>query len=286
MQIKAFFDPATSTLTYVAWDETSRDAVIVDPVMDYDPVAARVSSESADAVADFVESEGLKVHWILETHAHADHISGSQILKERLGAGVVIGARITEVQAVFKEALNLGESFATDGSQFDRLLADGETLEAGTLRIEAINTPGHTPACVSYKIGDAVFAGDTMFMPDFGTGRCDFPGGSAETLYDSVVNKLYKLPDSTRVFVGHDYQPGGRELAYETTIGAAKAENIQLRGDTDREQFVTWRSQRDATLDLPRLIFQSIQVNVNAGRLPEPESNGKRYLKLPLNLFD
>ncbi len=286
MQIKAFFDPRTYTLTYVVWDEATLDAAVIDPVLDYDPVAARVFNESADEVLAFLDEARLKLRYILETHAHADHLSGSQYLQKRTGAKIGIGANITTVQEVFSEALNLGDGFATDGSQFDVLLTEDDTLEVGALKIGVINTPGHTPACVTYHIGDAIFTGDTMFMPDFGTGRCDFPGGSAQTLYDSVVNKLYKLPDETRVFVGHDYQPGGRELAYETTIGASKAANKQLRGDTDEEQFVKWRSERDATLSLPRLIFQSIQVNVNAGRLPEPESNGKRYLKLPLNLFD
>ena len=286
MQIKGFFDPRTSTITYVAWDEDSGGAVVIDPVLDYDPVAARVYNDSADEVLAFLADNDLKLHWIFETHAHADHISGSQYLKKQTGAGVGIGKNITAVQGVFKDVLNLDEGFATDGSQFDMLLGEDDTLTVGGMTIKVINTPGHTPACVSYHIGDALFTGDAMFMPDFGTGRCDFPGGSAETLYDSVMNKLYALPDETRVFVGHDYQPGGRELAFETTIGASKSANIQLQGDTDREQFVQWRATRDATLNLPRLIFQAIQVNVDAGHLPAPESNGKRYLKLPLNLFD
>jgi len=286
MQIKGFFDPRTSTVTYVVWDENTSDAVVIDSVLDYDPVAGRVYNDSADEVLEFLTANGLKLNWVFETHAHADHISGSQYLKKKTGAGVVIGANITAVQSVFRDALNLGADFAVDGSQFDKLLGEGETLSFGGLEVGVINTPGHTPACVTYHIGDALFAGDAMFMPDFGTGRCDFPGGSAETLYDSVMNKLYTLPDETRVFVGHDYQPGGRELAFETTIGACKAGNIQLQGDTKREQFVQWRSARDATLNLPKLIFQSIQVNVDAGHLPKPEDNGKRYLKLPLNLFD
>ncbi len=286
MKVRAFFDTRTCTLTYVIWDEESGKAAVIDPVLDYDPVAARVFNESIDEVLAFVDENGLTLDWVLETHAHADHISASQYIKKRTGAAIVVSAHITAVQEVFRDALNLGEDLATDGSQFDRLVKQGDTLPLGGLSIGVIETPGHTPACTSYQVQDAVFTGDAMFMPDFGTGRCDFPGGSAETLYDSVVNRLYTLPDSTRLFVGHDYQPGGRELEYQTTVGEAKKGNIQLRGDTAKEQFVEWRSARDATLKLPKLIFQAIQINVNAGRLPRPESNGKRYLKLPLNLFD
>jgi len=284
MDVKAFFDPRTSTLTYVVWEPETGDAVVIDPVLDYDPVAGRIDSESADAVAAFIEAGGLNLRWVLETHAHADHLSGSQVLKERFGAGVAISEEITAVQRGFGDALNMAD-LARDGSQFDRLLRDGEVIEAGGLRVAVIATPGHTPACLTYRVGDAIFTGDAMFMPDFGTGRCDFPGGSAETLYDSVMNKLYALPDDTRVFVGHDYQPGGRALAYETTIGASREGNKQLRADTSRAQFVAWRAARDATLKLPRLLFQSLQVNIAAGALPTPEANGRRYLKLPINLF-
>jgi len=284
MDVKAFFAPRTSTLTYVVWEPETGDAVVIDPVLDYDPVAGRIDSESADAVAAFIEAGGLNLRWVLETHAHADHLSGSQVLKERFGAGVAISEEITAVQRGFGDALNMAD-LARDGSQFDRLLRDGEVIEAGGLRVAVIATPGHTPACLTYRVGDAIFTGDAMFMPDFGTGRCDFPGGSAETLYDSVMNKLYALPDDTRVFVGHDYQPGGRALAYETTIGASREGNKQLRADTSRAQFVAWRAARDATLKLPRLLFQSLQVNIAAGALPTPEANGRRYLKLPINLF-
>lgn len=286
MQTKAFFDPRTSTLTYVVWDEATQDAVVIDPVLDYDAIAVRVYDESLQAVSAFIDAQGLHLKLILETHAHADHLSGSQRLKARYGAPVAIGAEITQVQTVFKGVFNLDAAFAVDGSQFDRLLNDGEVFRAGGLQIEAINTPGHTPACVTYKIADAVFTGDTMFMPDFGTGRCDFPAGSAEQLYDSVVKKLYTLPDETRVFVGHDYQPGGRELAYETTIGAAKAQNIQLKGHTTKQEFVAFRSARDKTLRPPVLLFPSVQVNIAAGHLPEPEDNGRRYMKAPIGLFE
>jgi glyoxylase-like metal-dependent hydrolase (beta-lactamase superfamily II) len=286
MNTKAFFDPRTSTLTYVVWDPSTRDAVVIDPVLDYNALAVRLTTESVEAVAGFVEAEGLTLKMVLETHAHADHISGSQYLKERFGAPVAIGAAITKVQAVFKDVFNLGEGFATDGRQFDKLVEDGETFKAGSVEITGINTPGHTPACVTYRIGDALYTGDTMFMPDFGTGRCDFPAGSAAELYESIVNKLYSLPDDTKVFVGHDYQPGGRALAYETTIGESKAKNIQLKGATSKADFVKFRTERDRTLQPPVLLFPSVQVNVNAGVLPPKEANGRRYLKLPIGLFD
>jgi glyoxylase-like metal-dependent hydrolase (beta-lactamase superfamily II) len=281
--VQAFFDPATYTVSYVVYDALSRDAVVIDSVLDYDPLASQTSTESVQKLLAFVAAERLKVRWILETHAHADHLSGAQLMKRRLEAPVAIGAAITVVQETFKPVFDLSESFATDGSQFDRLLADGEVLEAGTLRVEAIATPGHTPACLSYKIDDAVFTGDALFMPDYGTGRCDFPAGSAAALYRSVHDKLYRLPDDTRVFVGHDYQPGGREVAWQTTIGESKRKNIQLREETTSEAFVAFRSQRDATLAPPRLLYQSVQVNIDGGRLPPVHDNGRRYLRLPLN---
>ena len=284
MQIKAFFDPRTFTLTYVVWDPDTRDAVVIDPVLDYDPTTGRIWTESSDVVIGFAQGEGPRIHHVLETHAHADHLSGSGRLVEAFGSEVVIGVGIRAVQGVFAPVFDKGDDFPTDGSQFDRLVEHGEVLEAGSLQVEVIATPGHTPACVTYKIGDAIFTGDALFMPDFGTGRCDFPAGSAEDLYDSVVTRLYTLPDETRVFVGHDYQPGGRELAWETTIGESKAANKQLRADTDRAQFVQWRSERDATLDAPRLLLPSIQVNIDAGRLPAPRDNGRRYLAIPLKV--
>lgn len=285
MQIQEFFDPATFTLTYVVFDVRSLDAVIVDPVLDYEPCSAETATTSIDQVVAFVESRKLRVHYVLETHAHADHLSGAQLLKSRLGAQVAIGARITEVQATFKEIFDLGPQFATDGSQFDRLLSDGDVVRAGTLVVEAMATPGHTPACMTYKIGDAVFTGDALFIEDYGTGRCDFPQGSARQLYTSVHDKLYALPDATRVFVGHDYLPAGRPLRFATTIGESKRSNIQLNATTTLEEYVQFRTTRDATLKAPRLLIPSVQINVNAGKLPPPHQNGRRYLSVPLNLF-
>ncbi len=284
MHVKGFYDEPTFTLTYVVWDADTKDAVIIDPVMDYDPKASQTNAKSVHEVIDFVKAEGLKVHWTLETHAHADHLSGSQLLKKYIGAPVAIGEHIRTVQETFKGIFDLPADFPTDGSQFEKLFADGEKMQAGSLEIEAIHTPGHTPACLTYKIGDAIFTGDALFMDDFGTGRCDFPKGSAEDLYHSI-QKLYALPDETRVFVGHDYQPGGREVKWETTIGASKQNNPQLKGDTSKEEFVKFRTERDATLEAPRLILQSVQVNVDAGRLPSARANGHRYLNIPLNIF-
>ncbi len=277
-QIEAFFDPRTYTLTYVVYDASSRDAVVIDPVLDYDPLAARTDLASVKRVETFVRENGLRLHYVLETHAHADHLSSSQYLKTRFGAKVAIGERIRAVQTTFRELLDLGAEFPVDGSQFDRLLADGEEFEAGTLRIGVIATPGHTPACVTYRVGDAIFTGDALFIEDSGTGRCDFPNGSADDLYVSIHEKLYRLPDETRVFVGHDYQPEGRPLRSETTLGEEKRNNIQLTAATTREQYVNFRSARDATLAPPKLLFPSIQVNVGAGRLPG-------HLHVPLNFF-
>ncbi|MBI2393516.1 MAG: MBL fold metallo-hydrolase [Deltaproteobacteria bacterium] len=281
MQIKPFFDPATSTLTYVVFDEGTRDAVIIDPVLDYDPAASKTATKSIDEVDAFVRASGLTVRWVLETHAHADHLSASQILKRRFGAKVAIGARITEVQKVFKGVFDL-EGFPTDGSQFDRLLTDGDVLQVGSMTVKILATPGHTPACLSFSIGDAVFTGDALFVDDYGTGRTDFPAGSADELYRSVHDVLYALPDETRVFVGHDYQPGGRELRWQTTIGSAKRNNIQLKAETTREEYVKFRTTRDATLSAPKLLLPSVQVNIAAGRLPKKHANGRRYLSLPI----
>lgn len=284
MEIKHYFDPETWTLTYLVYDPQTRDAVVIDPVLDYDPLGSKTSTHSVDAVTADVKELGLRLHYVLETHAHADHLSGSQILRQRFEAKVVIGHNIQKVQSVFKHLFDLPEDFPTDGRQFDRLLSDQEVLEAGSLRIKALPTPGHTPACMSYLIGDAVFTGDALFMDDYGTGRCDFPAGSAEDLYQSVHETLYGLPDETRVFVGHDYRPDGRELRYQTTIGASKAGNVQLSAATSKADFVRFRQERDAGLSAPRLIFQSVQVNIDAGRLPKAHANGIRYLRIPLNL--
>lgn len=282
-QVKEFFDPATWTLTYVVYDADSRDAVIIDPVWDYDPAASRLSTKSADAVLNFVKKEKLVVHYILETHAHADHVSGSQILKKNLPeARIGIGANITEVQKVFKSVFDLAPDFPTDGRQFDVLLNEEEPIRAGTLEIKTLFTPGHTPACASYVIGEAVFTGDALFMPDYGTGRCDFPAGSAADLYDSVHNKLYNLPDHYNVFVGHDYQPHGRKVQFESTIGQEKAQNIQLKAETTREEFIAFRTERDRVLAAPRLLLPSVQINIDAGHMPEPSGNGTSYLKIPL----
>ena len=282
MRIEPFFDKATFTLTYVVSDPATGDAVAIDPVLDYDPAAGTTATVSLDRVSDHVRRERLRLHYVLETHAHADHLSGSQLLRRRFDARIAIGERIREVQATFREVFDLPATFPTDGSQFDRLLADGEIVRAGSLEIGVIATPGHTPACLTYRIGDAIFTGDALFTEDYGTGRCDFPRGSAEALYDSI-QRLYRLPDETRVFVGHDYQPGGREVRWMTTIGASKARNPQLDARTPRDEFVARRRARDAALAAPSLLFPSVQVNVDAGRLPAPHPNGKRFLVIPLN---
>ena len=284
MRIHSFFDPATFTLTYLVYDEDSRDAVVIDPVLDFDPLTIQTSLASLQRISAFVHEQQLTLRHVLETHAHADHLTGAQYLKRRFGASVVIGARITEVQATFKQVFDLPASFATDGRQFDCLLNDGQGLHAGTLHIEAIATPGHTPACLTYKIGDALFTGAALFIEDYGTGRCDFPRGSAAELYESVHDKLYRQPDDLRVFVGHDYQPGGRALRWETTIGTSKRQNVQLQAATTKEQFVSFRIARDKTLTAPRLLFPSVQVNIDAGRLPSAHENGTRYLQIPMNL--
>ena len=284
MNIETFFDPATSTLTYVVFDRETRDAIVIDPVLDYDPLSSSTSTVSVERVETFLKKENLKLHFVLETHAHADHLSGSQYLKRRFDARVAIGAAITEVQKVFAEVFNLDSAFAPDGSQFDKLLRDGERFAAGSIEVEVIATPGHTPACVSYRIGDAVFTGDALFIEDYGTGRCDFPRGSADALYTSVHERLYALPDATRVFVGHDYQPNNRPMRSETTIGRSKEANVQLRASTSREEFLKRRNERDAKLSAPRLLFPSVQVNIDAGRLPRAHANGRRYVTIPLNL--
>lgn len=284
IHIEPFYDERTNTLTYVVFDPETRDAVVIDPVLDYDPASGTTWTESVDAICAYIARAQLRVHYALETHAHADHLSSSQLLRHRFDAKIAIGERIREVQATFQPIFDLPASVPTDGSQFDKLLAAGEVLRAGSLAFEAIPTPGHTPACMTYKIDDAIFTGDALFVDDYGTGRCDFPRGSADALYDSV-RRLYALPDATRVFVGHDYQPGGRDVRWETTIGASKANNPQLSANTSREEFVTIRRERDATLGAPRLLFPSVQVNLDAGRLPAPHPNGNRYLVVPLNVL-
>lgn len=285
-EIESFFDDRTSTLTYVVYDPDSRDAVVIDPVLDYDPAASTTWTESVDRVAAYLEAHELHPRLIAETHAHADHLSGSQMIKDKYpDAKVVIGEHIKTVQSTFKHVFDLPADFPTDGSQFDKLVKDGETLTAGTLAIDTIATPGHTPACVTFKVEDAIFTGDALFMPDMGTGRCDFPAGSATDLYRSITERLYTLPDDTRVFVGHDYAPGGREIAWETTIGEEKANNVQLPAGRSEKDYVSFREARDATLAAPKLLFQSVQVNVDAGALPQPADNEIRYLRIPVNVF-
>ena len=284
MNIHALYDEQTFTLTYIVWDENSKDAIVIDPVLDYQSTGSKIANVSFNNVINYLKEHDLNLHYVLETHAHADHLSSSQLFKEIYpNAIIAISEHIREVQKTFKVIYNLS-SHQTDGSQFDELIKDNQTLNAGTLSIQALATPGHTPACLSFLINDAVFTGDSLFMPDYGTGRCDFPKGDATKLFESVHDVLYKLDDSTRVFVGHDYRPGGRELKYETSIKESKASNKQLTQDTSKEAFVKMREDRDATLDAPKLLFPSIQVNIEAGHLPKEENNGKNYLKIPLNL--
>jgi glyoxylase-like metal-dependent hydrolase (beta-lactamase superfamily II) len=284
MRVQAFPHEPTGTLTYVVWDAGTADALVIDPVLDYDARTVDVSEDSLAPVIDFCRTRRLTVHWVLETHVHADHLSGQQGIKVALDAKSAISARICEVQRTFKDLLGLPENMPTDGSQWDRLLREGQGFSAGALTIEPIATPGHTPACTTLKIRDAVFTGDALFMPDFGTGRCDFPGGSASDLYDSI-QKLYTLPGDTRVFVGHDYGPGGRDLAWETTIDASRTQNKSCPADRARADFVAWRTARDATLSPPALLFPSLTLNADAGRLPAPAENGRRYIRLPMGVF-
>jgi glyoxylase-like metal-dependent hydrolase (beta-lactamase superfamily II) len=282
MVIQHFFDPATWTLTYVVYDEREMVGVVIDSVTDFDPKSGWTSLHSCEQVAAFIDALKLRILYVIDTHAHADHLTGIPFFERRYKARSVIGDKITVVQETFREVFNLGENFAVDGRQFDVLLRDGQSLAVGSMRIEGIHTPGHTPACMTYRIGDAVFVGDVLFMPDYGTARCDFPRGSADVLYDSI-QKLYALPNSTRVFTGHDYRPEGRPLRFESTIGEEKRANVHLREGTRRDDFVAFRRKRDATLDMPNLIIPSVQVNIRAGEFPEPESNGVSYLKVPLN---
>lgn len=282
MQIKTFFDSFTATLTYVVYDAHTLDAVVIDPVLNYEPNASKISIESVEAVLQFLLDHQLKLHLILETHAHADHMSGARMLQTHNSpAKIGIGANITEVQKTFAAIYHFTTA-ATDGSQFDCLWQDNTQYRAGSLTFDVMFTPGHTPACVTYRFDDAIFTGDALFMPDSGCGRCDFPGGDAKMLYASIQKKLYALPDDTRVFVGHDYQPGGRDLAFATTIGAEKQHNIQIPQAIDEASFVRFRVQRDKTLAVPRLLLPSIQINVFGGHLPKAEDNGIRYLKIPI----
>lgn len=282
MEIQHFFDPATSTLTYVVHDTGT--GVVIDPVLDYDPKSARTSCKSAEAVAQYIDDRHLAVPYVIDTHAHADHLTAMPFFKKRYGARTVTGSRIGEVQRSFRDIYNLGADFPVDGRQFDLLLDEGQELEIGSFLVHAMHTPGHTPAHMSWQIGDALFVGDTLFMPDYGTARCDFPGGSAEQLFDSI-QRIYALPASTRLFMCHDYQPGGRELRFVTTVAEQKRANIQLREGTTKQEYANIRKNRDAQLDMPALILPAIQINIRAGEFPETEANGTAYLKIPLNRF-
>jgi glyoxylase-like metal-dependent hydrolase (beta-lactamase superfamily II) len=281
-RVRAFFHEPTNTVSYLVWDRATKRAAVIDSVLDFDQKSGRTGTHSAEQILAAAREEGVSVDWLLETHAHADHVSAAPFLKEATGAPIVIGEHIKAVQKVFKGVFNLGYVTA-DGRPFDKLVADGETLKLGHLDIEVMHTPGHTPACVSYLIGDAVFVGDTMFMPDYGTARADFPGGDARLLYRSI-QKLLGLKDETRVFLCHDYKaPGRDDYEWETTIGEERAKNIHLANGVSEDAFAAMREARDKTLEMPALLLPSIQVNIQAGVLPPPEDNGVRYLKLPLN---
>ena len=281
--VQAFFDEATNTITYVVSDSRGMSCAVIDTVLDFDYASGRTDTSAADAVIAYIRARGLKLTWILETHVHADHLSAAPLLQEALGGQLGIGENITVVQHTFGKVFNEGTRFARDGSQFDRLFQDGDSFMIGQMRAEVLHTPGHTPACLTYVIGDAAFVGDTLFMPDFGTARCDFPGGSAEDMYDSI-QRILSLPDATRIFVCHDYKaPGRADYAWETTVGAQKALNLHVGAGRPKADFVALRKARDATLAMPRLIIPSLQVNMRAGHMPEPEDNGTSYLKVPLN---
>lgn len=282
-KVHEFFDANTFTYSYVVVDPSSSKCAIIDSVQDYQPASGRTSYESADELVAFVEQQGLSVEWILETHVHADHLSAAPYLKQRLGGKLAIGQQITVVQDTFGKLFNAESDFAVDGSQFDHLFTDQESFTVGSLQAKAIHTPGHTPACMTYLIGDSAFVGDTLFMPDYGTARCDFPGGDAKTLYHSI-QKLFTLADETRVFMCHDYKaPGREEYLFQTTIGEERVHNIHVGHGVGEAAFVTMRQARDATLSMPTLILPSVQVNMRAGVLPPAEDNGVQYLKIPLN---
>ncbi|MCE2866751.1 MAG: MBL fold metallo-hydrolase [Burkholderiaceae bacterium] len=281
-QVHGIFDPATWTVTYVVYEKPGSACAIIDSVLDYDPKSGRTSHTSADKVIEFVKANKLQVEWILETHAHADHLSAAPYLKANLGGKTAIGDHITAVQGVFKDIFNLEPGFKQDGSQFDHLFKDGETIQVGALSGHTIYVPGHTPACVAYQFGDAVFVGDTLFMPDVGTARCDFPGGDAKTLYAST-RKILSLPPTTRLFMCHDYPPNDRPVKFETTVADQRANNIHVKDSISEAEFVEMRTKRDATLEMPVLILPAVQINIRAGDLPPKEDNGVAYVKIPLN---
>ena len=282
-KVTGFFDDATNTISYVVQDPQGSACAIVDSVLDFDYASGRTDTKSADAIIDFVKANGLDVQWLLETHVHADHLSAAPYLQDALGGKIGIGDRIQVVQDTFGKVFNEGTEFQRDGSQFDRLFNDGDSFHIGQMRADVLHTPGHTPACLTYVIGDAAFVGDTLFMPDFGTARCDFPGGSSEVLYDSV-QKILALPEATRIFVGHDYKAPGREdYAWETTVGEQKARNVHVGEGASKDSFVEMRNARDATLAMPKLIIPSLQVNMRAGQMPPADTDGKVFLKVPVN---
>ena len=283
--VTAFFDEATNTVSYIVQDPGSQSCAIVDSVLDFDAASGSTKTESADQIIEFIRAHDLEVSLILETHVHADHLSAAPYLKEKLGGQVAIGAEIVTVQNVFGKIFNEGTEFERDGSQFDLLLNEGDSFAIGGLQARVLHTPGHTPACMTYVIGDAAFVGDTLFMPDFGTARTDFPGGSAAQLYQSI-QKIFELPNETRIFTAHDYKALGRDVfAWESTVGEQKAKNVHVKVGNSQEDFVEMRETRDAKLAMPKLILPSVQVNMRAGDMPAPEDNGRSYLKIPLNAF-
>lgn len=283
--VHPFFDENTNTVSYVVSDPVARVCAIIDPVLDFEPAAARTSTRSADAIIDYVRERGLRFNWVLDTHVHADHLSAAPYIQKILGGQTGIGSNITITQDVFGTIFNAGPEFARDGSQFDCLFDDGEEFAVGGINARAIHTPGHTPACMTYVVGDAAFVGDTLFMPDFGTARADFPGGDARMLYRSI-QKIFALPDETRLFLCHDYLPENRsEYRWETTVGEQRRTNIHVNDTVSEDAFVTMREERDEQLGAPKLILPSIQVNIRAGHMPPPEDNGTVYLKLPVNIF-
>lgn len=282
--IKSFFDKATWTFTYVVSDPETKVCVVIDPVLDYDPKSGRTRTQSAQQVIDYITNNQLRLEWILETHAHADHLTAAKYLQNELGGKIAIGEKVQKVQDVFKGIFNLGEEFKPDGSQFDYLLKDGETISFGNLGIESIAVPGHTPACLAYKVGDAIFVGDTLFPPDVGTARCDFPGGDASTLYKSI-KKILSYPDSTNLYMCHDYPPTDRQVIDKTTVREQRENNIHIHDGVREDQFVQMRKARDATLEVPVLLLPSIQVNIRAGTMPPKEDNGTSYMKIPINLL-
>ena len=281
-EVTGFFDPATNTISYVVKDPQSASCAIVDAVMDFDYASGKLSYESADKLVDHVKAHELKLEWLIETHVHADHLSGAPYIQQQLGGKIGIGHHIVTVQEVFGKIFNEGTEFQRTGDQFDHLFADNEHYQIGALKAQAIATPGHTPACMSHVIGDAIFAGDTLFMPDGGTARADFPGGDATTLFASI-KKILSYPENTRIFTCHDYGPNGRDYAWESTVGTQRQENIHVKDTIGEQEFVTIRTQRDATLSMPRLIIPSIQVNMRAGRLPDADDSGRHFLKIPIN---